>query len=1092
MAHAEGLSTFEMTVYERLEKYMQIGLGHDEVLQMIGRDFPCVDEKVRKECEKIAFNHYFSRTGGNIAANFKQMVLLHSKFIDKPFCSHQESQFQIRQGEDIFVAVQMENPVYLLDKANVHLSILINGLKVNEFRETMSKEERRSIYYIPLDILKNMNPKPGTCTICNIEIINEETKEKSYKIESEIYYGDVSPSGMFTLNEVRLFTDFCFEDKTVFDLGRFDTLCVHVSVNVNGNYGQIEELEGIVTLNPSDSAERRDTIVNCIRLTNNEYEEGVIEGSRAVCHISAVFCDTDSVPFFRPKPGKYTVKLFILGELFWSKEIEFIKTNETVSVDSEEDEDEEDDYHKAIISDALIEEFMNEMEAESVNAAAEDTFLNPFNYIEVIGLNLYNIDTDRDDIDKCLEETASLPLTAFNDADLKMLSVIGKIKKIKETRLLDIDNMFKCAIYDQTGRMVDLHFAKKVEIKEELWLCAAFGDFCRQKWSKGTYRLELQWMEKTIINAAFTVGEIDVHSDYDPKMICRSDNTENNTVEGNAIDRLEKMAGLKQVKDKVRSLMNFHKLQHMRSEAGLPVKQPCLHARFLGNPGTGKTTVARLLGQIYKEMGLLSSGHVVLEERKNLIGKYYDSEGQAVDNALNRAKGGILLIDEAYNLFVENDEKDPGRRILEYLLTALADENNRDWMLILAGYPKEMDAMLESNPGIKSRVNETFIFEDLDVDDLLEVADLYCDEHKYELSNGARERLRSVITRDVTAKDKNFGNGRYVNNLMETAINTRMASRLSQINSPTYDQLVTIEADDIPIDPEEAERISHEGFDEEAIDAALKRLDSLIGLSKVKSAIHNFVNISRFLHSQGERFRGKGLLKWNFTGNTGTGKSTVAQILADILKAMSLIQNNELTEIKGEEIFNVSDYTCNEVIKDAVKRSRRGLLFIDGDAPEFRSSQYRLTSEQVRFKLAALASDEHASGALIIAECSPSNLSIAHSLASNGIYDFDHTFIFDDYTDEELYLILLQCLEKQKTRVSEEAEVILREYIRNLCANRELAFANARTMKKLSRAIFETVILRMSNNSEADKDRVVLSSDVESFVWKRIPGRIGF
>ena len=563
-------------------------------------------------------------------------------------------------------------------------------------------------------------------------------------------------------------------------------------------------------------------------------------------------------------------------------------------------------------------------------------------------------------------------------------------------------------------------------------------------------------------------------------------------VTGNSLARLEKMAGLKGVKDKVHSLMNFHNLQKRREEAGLPVRRPALHARFLGNPGTGKTTVARLLGQIYKEMGLLSSGHVVLEERKNLIGRYYDSEGQAVENALNRAKGGILLIDEAYNLYVENDDKDPGRRILEYLLTALADESNRDWMLILAGYPREMKTMLESNPGIESRVSEIFEFEDLGVDELLQVAQLYCDENRYELSEEARERLKAVITRDVAAKDKNFGNGRYVNKLMETAINTRMASRLSKVDAPTYDQLVTIEADDIPIDAADAERISSAGFDDKVIDEALRRLDALVGLSKVKSAIHNFVNISRFLNTQGERIRGKGLLKWNFTGNTGTGKSTVAQILADILKGMNLIQNSELTEIKGEEIFNVSDYECNEVIRGAVKRSRRGVLFIDGDAPEFRSSQYRMTSEQIRFKLATLASEDNASGALIISECSSPNLSIANSLAANGIYDFDHTFIFDDYTADELYSILVQCLEKMKTRMSEEAEEIIREYIGNLCANRDLSFANARTMKNLSRTIFETVILRLSANAGPEAERIVLAGDVESFVWRKISSRIGF
>jgi hypothetical protein len=151
-----------------------------------------------------------------------------------------------------------------------------------------------------------------------------------------------------------------------------------------------------------------------------------------------------------------------------------------------------------------------------------------------------------------------------------------------------------------------------------------------------------------------------------------------------------------------------------------------------------------------------------------------------------------------------------------------------------------------------------------------------------------------------------------------------------------------------------------------------------------------------------------------------------------------------------------------------------------------------MTSEQVRFKLANLVSDDNASGALIISECSTPDLSIAHSLASNGIYDFDHTFIFDDYTEDELYSILLQCLDKYRTQVSEKAEVIIKEYIRNLCANRNLSFANARTMKNLSRAIFERMILRLNDENDTDAERIVLASDVSSFVWKKVSGKIGF
>ena len=1090
---------FERKVSERLDEYLKRGLPHDMVLDMIGRDFPYMDEEVRTRCENTAYVHYHSGPDGNVAATFKRVALLHSRFIDEPFYSHQGYDFHLRAGEDIVVAVQVENPLYKHDKADVHLTFHIDGVQVNEFRHTMSRKERRSVCYVPLNVLEHRLLPAETYASIKIDVVDANIKGMVHSMESDVYYGETDPSEVFELVDFKLCNEYDDTDREVLDIRKTESLILCVSVKHGGHYGHIERLGGIVTISPSDSSDRRNTLVSSVMMMDCPGMDGCIDASIALCNIGDVPCDnTGSLPSFRPDPGKYTVNFFILDTLLCSREIEFIESDDEVN-ESEADSEPEsqpDDF------DRLLDKWIKDMEAEmaegNVNQTPEpqpapsEPEIDPFECIEVVGLNLYNINNDSDDPDRCLDALSSMPQTAFSADKLKMLSVVGKLKVIKNDRLVRDSETMKWLIYDHVGRLVDCHPVQSQNVQNEFWVYAAFGDFCRQNWAKGSYRLELQFQNSTVISAVFKVGEIDVNSEYDPKLIIRKSVIVQDNVPGNSLARLEKMAGLKGIKEKVHSLMNFHNLQKRREEAGLPVRRPALHARFLGNPGTGKTTVARLLGQIYKEMGLLSSGHVVLEERKNLIGRYYDSEGQAVDNALNRAKGGILLIDEAYNLYVENDDKDPGRRILEYLLTALADENNRDWMLILAGYPKEMKTMLESNPGIESRVSEIFEFEDLNVEELLQVAELYCDDNKYELSEDARERLKAVITRDVAAKDKNFGNGRYVNKLMETAINTRMASRLSKIVSPTYDQLVTIEADDIPIDAADAERIASDGFDDKLIDDALKRLDSLVGLSKVKSAIHNFVNISRFLNSQGERIRGKGLLKWNFTGNTGTGKSTVAQILADILKGMNLIQNSELTEVKGEEIFNVSDYECNEVIRAAVKKSRRGVLFIDGDAPEFRSSQYRMTSEQIRFKLATLASEDNASGALIISECSSPNLSIANSLAANGIYDFDHTFIFDDYSADELYGILLQCLSKQKTAVSEEAEVILREYISNLCANRELSFANARTMKNLSRAIFDTVILRMSGSADQAVERIVLAGDVESFVWKRRSNRIGF
>lgn len=1088
---------FEKDVCERLNGYMSSGYDHDSALEMIGRDFPYMDTEVQDHCNSEAFSHYCITDDGKLAASMKRMLLLHEKFMGEPFNSHVRSEFHISEGEKLVIAVMLENPMYLYENAGVNITFHINGKKVNEVKHTIDMMDRRNVYYVPVDLHQNEILSKGKKTTLLVEVFNEEVPGQVLRTNAEIYHGEMTASEVFTVESMSIVDqNDCESDNGCFCIEDVESIGANVELECNDFYGEISNLEGIFVISPSDAVDKKNDVICPVNLSGFVSGSDRLEGNECLFK-TLEFLPEGSLPTYKLQPGKYVFSFFVWGTLLWSEEFQFVAPSDDIF----EEESAEEDADKKVSRDelraaydALFDDFLEELDAVPLDheSGPVTDVGDPSEFFEVVGLQLFNVDNDCDNNDCCLDIMSRFPQTSFAADKLNMLSVLGKLRQIKSTVLLDKSTLFKWAIYDQTGRMRDLRPVRIESVQNEIWVCSAFGDFCGQQWEKGTYRVELQWQGKTVISAVFTVGEIDVQSDYDPGFISRKSAVVKEMVEGDALARLDRLVGLKKVKEKIRSLMSSYKFLQLRAEAGLPTKLPALHARFLGNPGTGKTTVARLLGQIYKEMGLLSSGHVVLEERKNLIGRYYDSESQAVENALNRAKGGILLIDEAYNLYVPNDDKDPGKRILEYLLTALSDENNRDWMLILAGYPKETTAMLDSNPGIDSRVSEIFEFDDLSVDELLQIAELYCEDNRYELSEGARNRLKAVITQDLAEKGENFGNGRYVNKMMDMTVNTRMASRLNNIFMPTYDQLVTIEADDIPIDPEVAERITSGGFDDEAIDNALKKLDSLVGLSKVKSAIHNFVKVFRYLHSQGDRFRGKGLLKWNFIGNTGTGKSTVAQILTDVLKGMNLVRNNELTEIKGEEIFNVTDYECNEVLRSAVKRSRKGVLFIDGDAPEFRSGDYRLTSEQIRFKLAALASEDNASGALIISECSSSNLSIAHSLASNGIYNFDHTFIFDDYTEDELYEILLQCLEKQKITVSEEAEVILREYISNLCANRELSFANARTMKNLSRTIFDTVILRMSENQAAQEDRIVLAKDVESFVWKKLSNKIGF
>lgn len=267
-------------------------------------------------------------------------------------------------------------------------------------------------------------------------------------------------------------------------------------------------------------------------------------------------------------------------------------------------------------------------------------------------------------------------------------------------------------------------------------------------------------------------------------------------------DELDELVGLEEVKAKVERYAITARFNRMRMFAGLPEMPLPLHSMFLGSPGTGKTTVAKIIGKKLHEAGVLSKGHVVIRERSTLLGQYYSSEGENTLKALEEAQGGILFIDEAYQLFQPQDPRDPGRFVIETLMTALADESNRDWMLILAGYTKPMERMFEINPGLSSRIPESNIimFEDYDEDELMEIARRYFDKNKYCLTEEAAARLKANIANAYASRDENFGNARYVMNLIQTNIIPAMAVRLSKETSPTAKQLSTIVAEDIPLE----------------------------------------------------------------------------------------------------------------------------------------------------------------------------------------------------------------------------------------------------------------------------------------------------
>lgn len=247
------------------------------------------------------------------------------------------------------------------------------------------------------------------------------------------------------------------------------------------------------------------------------------------------------------------------------------------------------------------------------------------------------------------------------------------------------------------------------------------------------------------------------------------------------INELDELIGLDKVKNDVHSLVNLMKVRAIREERGMKQPPMSLHLVFSGNPGTGKTTVARLLSKIYKMMGLLSKGHLVETDRSGLVGAYVGQTAIKTKELVANALGGILFIDEAYTLTSNKKEGDYGQEAVDTLLKEMEDHRD-DLIVIVAGYPALMHEFLSSNPGLTSRFNKYIDFDDYSVDELMQIFRLLCEKNTLTIDDDAAGKLREHIEHLSENKDESFANGRLIRNLFEIVLGNQ-ANRLAQLGS---------------------------------------------------------------------------------------------------------------------------------------------------------------------------------------------------------------------------------------------------------------------------------------------------------------------
>ena len=259
---------------------------------------------------------------------------------------------------------------------------------------------------------------------------------------------------------------------------------------------------------------------------------------------------------------------------------------------------------------------------------------------------------------------------------------------------------------------------------------------------------------------------------------------------------LSELIGLKEAKKEVRSLIDFVKIQKARKEKGLKTLDLSYHCVFTGHPGTGKTTVARIVASMYRELGILKSGHLVETDRSGLVAEYMGQTAMKTNKIIDSAIDGVLFIDEAYSL-VQGGAEDYGHEAIATLLKRMEDDRDR-LVVILAGYTGEMKRFIDSNPGLQSRFNRYIHFEDYSAEELKKIFELQLKKNQYSMTAEASEKLDTMLQQAVEKKTRSFGNARYIRNLFEKTVQQQASRLAASDEETTTESLSIITSMDIP------------------------------------------------------------------------------------------------------------------------------------------------------------------------------------------------------------------------------------------------------------------------------------------------------
>ena len=486
-------------------------------------------------------------------------------------------------------------------------------------------------------------------------------------------------------------------------------------------------------------------------------------------------------------------------------------------------------------------------------------------------------------------------------------------------------------------------------------------------------------------------------------------------------EAFEGLVGMDSVKKELISFYNIARLEKLREQKLGLSKNTSRGYNFVlyGNPGTGKTTVARIIGKVLYALGIRENDHFMEVDRSKLVSGFIGDTAIKVQKVLEEIKGGTLFIDEAYTLFKKGDEKDFGKEAIDTLLKDMEDHRS-EYSVIMAGYRMPMIEMLNhANPGFRSRFTYHINIPDYSDEELLIIADNIAKSHHYKIEEKGYEALKKRI--DKERIDETFGNARFIRTVIDEA-EAHLANRLAKMTNFTQEDLTTLRA--VDIFPEEDQG--------KGLGALLAELENLIGLHDVKETVQTLldtISVQKDMEELGISTGNEiGTLHMSFKGNAGTGKTTVARLLGKILGEMGVLKRGDVfVEVKREDLVGQYQGHTAAKVKDVIRSAMGGVLFIDEAYALVNGDGDSYGKEAVNALVAEM--ENHRDSLVVILAGYTSD--IDRFLAENqGLRSrVTRDLFFEDYTLAEMTQMFRILVQKDGLQMAEELDVNVEELI---------------------------------------------------------------